>query len=289
MPGSDIPSVVICTAFTAEEYRRRGLQGLRLRGRPGRPDGRHLRRPANQPLADVVAPRRPGADPWPTSLGSTPPGDGRRLHVWHQAQEELVRQQTASTCKPHVGHRQPPTTRWQCPMPGRRSSRRAVHLFPSAARASSSPRRLIHRLIGAIRRAAARPRLNRGEVAPRGGGVPTRVRTPSNACAPGPTASHASPPSRRRLWRLSRPGRAQFESSYHACLRGERRRRRSRTWLPHDPRPGRLGRARARLRAPGDDRQVVSAGSGSASSASAYAETCSGSRAIVPFKRVTPR
>ena len=52
----DVPSTVICTAFTSEQYKDAIEGGLLVHRRPGRAARRDLDRPADEPLADVVAP-----------------------------------------------------------------------------------------------------------------------------------------------------------------------------------------------------------------------------------------
>ena len=51
----DVPSTVICTGYTSQ-YKDAVEGGLGLARRPGRAARRDLRRPADEPLADVVAP-----------------------------------------------------------------------------------------------------------------------------------------------------------------------------------------------------------------------------------------
>ena len=52
----DIPSTLICTGYTSQEYKERDEGGLLLARRAQRGAQRHLGRPADEPLADVVAP-----------------------------------------------------------------------------------------------------------------------------------------------------------------------------------------------------------------------------------------
>ena len=58
----DVPSTVICTGFTSEQYKEAHEGGLCVSRRPGRAARRDLHRPADEPLADVVAPAGAGRD-----------------------------------------------------------------------------------------------------------------------------------------------------------------------------------------------------------------------------------
>ncbi len=52
----DIPSTLICTGYSSQEYKEADGRGLRLARRPQGGAQHHLGRPADEPLADVVAP-----------------------------------------------------------------------------------------------------------------------------------------------------------------------------------------------------------------------------------------
>ena len=52
----DVPSTVICTGFTSEQYKEAMKEGYAFLAGLGRAARRDLRRPADEPLADVVAP-----------------------------------------------------------------------------------------------------------------------------------------------------------------------------------------------------------------------------------------